>query len=36
MNMDGDVLELIKELPEQVNSPDISTEFKFYTKTNYS
>lgn len=29
MNIDGDVLELIKELPEQVNSPDISTEFKF-------
>jgi hypothetical protein len=29
MDMEGDILELIKELPEQVNSPDISTEFKF-------
>jgi hypothetical protein len=29
MDMDGDILELIKELPEQVNSPDISSEFKF-------
>lgn len=29
MNVDGDVLELIKELPEQINSPDITTEFKF-------
>jgi hypothetical protein len=29
MDMEGDILELIKELPEQVNSPDISAEFKF-------
>jgi hypothetical protein len=29
MDMEGDILELIKELPEQVNNPDISAEFKF-------
>lgn len=29
MEFDGDILELIRELPAQVNSPDISTEFKF-------
>lgn len=29
MEFDGDILDLIRELPAQVNSPDISTEFKF-------
>jgi len=29
MNIDGDILELIRELPAQMNSPEISAEFKF-------
>lgn len=29
MDMDGDILDLIRELPAQMNSPEISTEFKF-------
>jgi len=29
MNMEGDILELIRELPAQMNSPEVSTEFKF-------
>ena len=29
MDSDSDILDLIRELPAQVNSPDISTEFKF-------
>jgi hypothetical protein len=29
MNLDDDILELIRELPAQINSPDVSPEFKF-------
>ncbi len=29
MDIEGDILDLIRELPAQINSPDVSAEFKF-------
>lgn len=29
MDIEGDILDLIRELPAQINSPDVSSEFKF-------
>jgi hypothetical protein len=29
VDIEGDILDLIRELPAQINSPDVSSEFKF-------